>query len=285
MHDAYFALIPKKDGDATPLGQRPLSVLPIAYRIWASVRMLQLEDWFRSWVPDSVFTVPPENISELIPRARKIEFELCKYLKTRSDSELSKKNGGIIRPKGIFSKHFWLIHLAGLRVLKHKKNLFFHLYLFSFSLSSSLFFFILSLLSSFIFSCLFSSLLFHLLVSSLFLSRSSLFLSSLFSLLASSSLFLSCLLFSCLVLSLSVSVSVWCCVLWCCVVCVDSKTPPCVHSKRPRVCRHHAHMCFNMFAWCRYTRGRFEWTHDGRFVHTHGEQGVIVSSANQNLPT
>ena len=31
-------------GDATPLGQRPLSVLPVVYRIWASVRMGQLED-------------------------------------------------------------------------------------------------------------------------------------------------------------------------------------------------------------------------------------------------
>ena len=48
-------MILKTDGDATPLGQRPPSVLPIAYRVWASVRMLQLEDWFRSWVLDSVF--------------------------------------------------------------------------------------------------------------------------------------------------------------------------------------------------------------------------------------
>ena len=54
--DAYIALIPKTDGDASPLGQRPLSVLPIAYRIWASAGMLQLEGWFRSWVPDSVFS-------------------------------------------------------------------------------------------------------------------------------------------------------------------------------------------------------------------------------------
>ena len=54
--DAYIALIPKIDGDATPLGQRPLSVLPIVYRIWASARMGQLEDWFRSWVQDSVFS-------------------------------------------------------------------------------------------------------------------------------------------------------------------------------------------------------------------------------------
>ena len=41
--DAYIAMIPKTDGDATPLGQRPLSVLPVVYRIWASVRMGQLD--------------------------------------------------------------------------------------------------------------------------------------------------------------------------------------------------------------------------------------------------
>ena len=54
--DAYIAMIPKTDGDATPLEQHPLSVLPVVYRIWASARMGQLEDWFRSWVPDSVFS-------------------------------------------------------------------------------------------------------------------------------------------------------------------------------------------------------------------------------------
>ena len=52
--DAYIAMIPKFDGDAAPLGQRPLSVLPVMYRIWASARMVQLEDWFWSQVPDSV---------------------------------------------------------------------------------------------------------------------------------------------------------------------------------------------------------------------------------------
>ena len=45
------------NGDATPPGQRPLSVLPVVYRIWASGRMVQLEDWFCSWFPDSVFCV------------------------------------------------------------------------------------------------------------------------------------------------------------------------------------------------------------------------------------
>ena len=54
--DAKIAMIPKTDGDATPLGQRPLSVLPIVYRIWASARMCQLDGWFKSWVPDAVFS-------------------------------------------------------------------------------------------------------------------------------------------------------------------------------------------------------------------------------------
>ena len=48
---------PKTDGDAATLGQRPLSVLPIVYRVWASARMGQLDGWFRSWVPDSVSSV------------------------------------------------------------------------------------------------------------------------------------------------------------------------------------------------------------------------------------
>ena len=52
--DAYISMIPKVGGDSTPLGQRPLSVLPIVYRIWASARMQQLEGSFQSWVPSSV---------------------------------------------------------------------------------------------------------------------------------------------------------------------------------------------------------------------------------------
>ena len=38
------------------LRDRPLCVLPTVYRVWASARMLQLEPWFSSWVPDSVFS-------------------------------------------------------------------------------------------------------------------------------------------------------------------------------------------------------------------------------------
>ena len=42
-------LIPKADGDATPFGQRPLILLPVVYRYWASARMVHLEEWLRSW--------------------------------------------------------------------------------------------------------------------------------------------------------------------------------------------------------------------------------------------
>ena len=38
-------MIPKTDGDATPLGQRPQSVLPIVYRIWASARVGRLDGY------------------------------------------------------------------------------------------------------------------------------------------------------------------------------------------------------------------------------------------------
>ena len=54
--DAYIAMIPKTDGDVTPLGQRPLSVLPVVHGIWASARMGQLEGWFKSSVLGSVFS-------------------------------------------------------------------------------------------------------------------------------------------------------------------------------------------------------------------------------------
>ena len=41
----------------------------------------------------------------------------------------------------------------------------------------------------------------------------------------------------------------------------DPACLPCNVQNVPRVYRHHAHMCFNMCAWCRYTRRRFEHTH------------------------
>ena len=54
--DAYIAMIPKAEGDSTPIGQRPLCVLPVVYRLWASVRLAHLKEWFSSWISDSVFS-------------------------------------------------------------------------------------------------------------------------------------------------------------------------------------------------------------------------------------
>ena len=52
--DAYIAMIPKADGDSTPLGQRPLSVLPVVYRLWASLGLGHLKDWVLREVSRSV---------------------------------------------------------------------------------------------------------------------------------------------------------------------------------------------------------------------------------------
>ena len=55
--DAYIAMIPKADGDSAPLGQRPLSVLQVVYRLWASLRLCHLKDWVLGWVPRSVHSL------------------------------------------------------------------------------------------------------------------------------------------------------------------------------------------------------------------------------------
>ena len=166
-------------------------------------------------------------------------------MKKRPNSELlQKKWKNNSSERDFFSKHFGLIHLAGLRVLKHffeKKSSFLHL-----SLSSSCLFsclvFIWSLLSSLIFSSSSSGLFFHLsssllllwsLLSSLIFSSSSLVSSRLFSFIFLSLLFsflvLSRLSFSvslCLSLSfsvslcLSLSLSVSLCLSLCLSVCV-----------------------------------------------------------------
>ena len=49
---AWFSwlAVPKVDGDSTPLGQRHLSVLPVVYRLWASLGLCHLKDWDQGWV-------------------------------------------------------------------------------------------------------------------------------------------------------------------------------------------------------------------------------------------
>ena len=55
--DAYIAMIPTDDGYSTPVGQRPLSVLPVVYRLWASLRLGHLREWVEEWLPLSVFSL------------------------------------------------------------------------------------------------------------------------------------------------------------------------------------------------------------------------------------
>ena len=49
-------MIPMFDGDATPIGQRPLCVLPVVYRLWALDRLRRSEAWVKSRVSASVFS-------------------------------------------------------------------------------------------------------------------------------------------------------------------------------------------------------------------------------------
>ena len=55
--DAFFAMIPKVDGDSTPPGQWPLGVLLVVYRLWASLRLGHLREWVEGRLPKSVFSL------------------------------------------------------------------------------------------------------------------------------------------------------------------------------------------------------------------------------------
>ena len=52
-------MIPKADGNSTPLGQRPISLLPVVYRLWAPLRLGHLREWVNEWLPRSVYS--PRN--------------------------------------------------------------------------------------------------------------------------------------------------------------------------------------------------------------------------------
>ena len=218
----------------------------------------------------------------------------------------------------VFSLIFSCLSSSVLSLLLHLVSSFISdLLLLLWSFFSSLIFSSSSLVfSRLLFSFLFFSFLFFSFLFFSFLFFSFLFFSCLvLSCLVYLSLSLSVSLCFCLSVSLSLSPcgGVWClccvvcCVVWCgvccvlcvlvCVVCVclwcvvvfgvwcgTQKKPPCVESKRPRVYQHHAHMCQNMRAWCRYTQGRFDSTHGGFLDgHTGREEGrerkgVTVSS-------
>ena len=45
LSGAIVALLPKRD-DHSPLAQRPISLLPMVYRLWAASRGAILKEWF-----------------------------------------------------------------------------------------------------------------------------------------------------------------------------------------------------------------------------------------------
>ena len=55
--DACVAIILEADGDSTPQGQRPLSVLLVVYTLWAPLRLGHLRGWVEGWLPNSVFSL------------------------------------------------------------------------------------------------------------------------------------------------------------------------------------------------------------------------------------
>ena len=79
-------MIPKTDGDDTSLGQRPLSVLPVVYRICASARMGQLDGWFQSWVPQSVFSAGGGRVSVEAWYSASLDIE--EFLSGATDSDV-----------------------------------------------------------------------------------------------------------------------------------------------------------------------------------------------------
>ena len=81
-------MIPKAKGDSTSLGQRLLCVHPVVYRLWASVRLAHIQEWFYSWFPDSVFSAGEGvssvdawysttlDVAEILRNARQGDFQI-----------------------------------------------------------------------------------------------------------------------------------------------------------------------------------------------------------------
>ena len=85
-----------------------------------------------------------------------------------------------------------------------------------------------------------------------------------------------CVCAACLCVSVRVS-SVSACVSLCVTPVCPFKTSASEHSKRPRICRHHAYMCFTVCAWCTVSHGDVLNVHTDVFTErTHGVQGRVI---------
>ena len=74
--DAFLVIIPEEGGDATPIG-----LLLVVYKLWAAVRLSHIQDWFASWLPDSVFSASAHQLQcailALQHTEERVEFFLC----------------------------------------------------------------------------------------------------------------------------------------------------------------------------------------------------------------
>ena len=62
-----------------PWGRDLLCVLPVVYRLWASVRLGHMHGWFHSWVPDTVYSAGKgvSSVDAWYASALDIEEVLC----------------------------------------------------------------------------------------------------------------------------------------------------------------------------------------------------------------
>ena len=110
MLHAYIAIIPKADGGCTPLGQKPSCVLPVVYRLWASLRLSHREDMVEGWVPASVFSVGNGASSAEAWFSKDLDIE--ELLAGTREDQLHVLVADVV--KSFDTVQYWIVRLAGL---------------------------------------------------------------------------------------------------------------------------------------------------------------------------
>ena len=77
LAEGYTALIPK-DGPQGPLNTRPLTVLSMVYRLWASIRLADAITWQVSWAHPSAFGFRPARSAMDGAAVTQVLLELCR---------------------------------------------------------------------------------------------------------------------------------------------------------------------------------------------------------------
>ena len=96
---------------------------PVVYRICASARMVQLEEWFRSWVPDSVFGACGGRGSVEAWYATALDIE--EVLTGATDSDVHLFVADVIKSSDTVDRGFWIGFLSGLGLHAWFRNAYF----------------------------------------------------------------------------------------------------------------------------------------------------------------